>query len=66
MEHFSAAKFAIGYEKNMSFLVIAKSPKVWKKVEKIALGSLRRYCTSYSQISMSCALSQNYQHLLEK
>ena len=23
------------YEKNMSFLVIPKSPKVWKKVEKI-------------------------------
>ena len=30
-EHFSAVKFAMGYEKNMSFLVIGKSPKVWKK-----------------------------------
>ena len=29
------------YEKNMSFLVIAKSPKVWKKVEKIGLGSFK-------------------------
>ena len=38
MEHFSAVKFAIGYEKNMSFLVIAKSLKVGKKVEKIGLG----------------------------
>ena len=27
-EHFSAVKFAMGYEKNMSFLVIPKSPKV--------------------------------------
>ena len=26
--HFSAVKFSMGYEKNMSFLVIAKSPKV--------------------------------------
>ena len=29
-EHISAAKFAMGYEKNMSFLVIPKSLKVWK------------------------------------
>ena len=40
MEHFSAVKFAMGYEKNMSFLVIAKSPKVWKKSWKDGLGSL--------------------------
>ena len=38
-ECFSAVKFAMGYEKNMSFLVIPKSPKVWKKVEMIGLGS---------------------------
>ena len=31
MEHFSAVKFDMAYEKNMSFLVIAKSPKVWNK-----------------------------------
>ena len=37
-EQFSAVKFATGYEKNMSFLVITKSQKVWKKVEKIGLG----------------------------
>ena len=41
-EHFSAVKFAMGYEKNMSFLVISKSAKVWKKqVEKIGLGSFK-------------------------
>ena len=39
MAHFSAVNFDTGYEKNMSFLVIPKSPKVWKKVEKIGLGS---------------------------
>ena len=33
-EHFSAVKFAMGYEKNMSFLVIPKSPKVGKKLKK--------------------------------
>ena len=38
-KHFSAVKFYMGYEKNMSFLVIPKSPKVGKKVEKIGLGS---------------------------
>ena len=27
-DHFSAVKFSMRYEKNMSFLVIAKSPKV--------------------------------------
>ena len=33
------------YEKNMSFLVIAKSSKLWKKnVEKIGLGSFNSYC----------------------
>ena len=32
-EHFSV-KFAMGYEKNMSFLVIANSPEVWKKKVK--------------------------------
>ena len=30
-EHFSAVKFAMGYEKNVSFLVIAKSPKFENK-----------------------------------
>ena len=40
-EHFLAVKFAMGYEKNMTFLVIAKSPKVWKKVEKKGLSSFK-------------------------
>ena len=31
----------MGYEKNTSFLVIPKSPKVWKKVLKIGLGSVK-------------------------
>ena len=35
MKHFSAVKFAVGYEKSMGFLVIPKSPKVRKKVEKL-------------------------------
>ena len=37
-EHVSAVKFNMGYEKNMSFLVIPKSPELWKKVEEIGLG----------------------------
>ena len=40
MQHFWAAKCYMGYE-NMSFLVIFKSPKVGKKVEKIGLAPLR-------------------------
>ena len=39
-EHFSDVKFAMGYEKNMSFLVIAK--KFEKKNEKIGLGSFKK------------------------
>ena len=30
-EHFIAVKFSMGYEKNMSFLVIAKSPESMEK-----------------------------------
>ena len=33
-EHFSAFKFAMVYEKNMSFLVIAKLPKYCKKLKR--------------------------------
>ena len=40
MECFSSVKCAMGlYVKNMSFLMIPKSPKLEKKVEKIGLGS---------------------------
>ena len=42
-KHLSAVKFAVGYEKNMSFLEIAKSSKVWNKVEKIGLGSFNMF-----------------------
>ena len=41
-EHIIDVKFSVGYEKNMGFLVIAKTPKVWKKNEKIGLGSFNR------------------------
>ena len=33
-EHFLAVKFDIGSEKNMSFLVMPKAPKVEKKLKK--------------------------------
>ena len=39
-KHFLAVKLYMGYEQNISFLVIPKSPKVGKQVEKIGLGSL--------------------------
>ena len=55
MGRFSAVKFAMGYEKNMSFLVIPKSPEVWKKVEQIGLGffeeCMERLWTSNVSIS---------------
>ena len=41
MEHFSAVKFDMVDEKKMSFLVIPKSPKVWKKNLKIRMGFLK-------------------------
>ena len=34
VEQFSAVKFDKGYEKNISFLVMPKSQKVWKQFEK--------------------------------
>ena len=40
MKHFLAGKFFVGFEKNMSFLVIAKSPKVWKKKWNDRIGLL--------------------------
>ena len=38
----------MGYEKNMSFLVIRKLPKVWKKVEKIGLYSFKKSISWWS------------------
>ena len=43
-------KFCMGYEKNMSFPVIAKSQKVGKKVEKIGLASFKDNKTSFSEV----------------
>ena len=45
-QHFSAMKFYMGYEENMSFLVIPKSPKAGENVEKIGLGSFK-WCEIY-------------------
>ena len=42
-EHFSPVKFAMGYEKNMSFLMMPKSPKVGEKSWKIGLASLTNW-----------------------
>ena len=42
MDHFSAVKFYMGYEKNMSFIVIAKSPKVGKKLKRSDWAPLNR------------------------
>ncbi len=39
--HFSAVQFSRGNEKNMSFLLIPKSLKVWTKYEAIRPGSFK-------------------------
>ncbi len=41
MVYFSAVKFTRGNEKNMSFLLIPKSQKVWKKSEAIRPGTFK-------------------------
>ena len=56
MKHFSAVKFAIGYEKNMSFHVIHKSPKVFKKKLKryiVGLGSFKEPSAIFSTFSQT-------------
>ena len=61
--HLSAVNFVMGYEKNMSFLVIPKSPNVWKKgLKKIRLDSFNKK-ESHLKLKLStfCELSQNYQ-----
>ena len=40
-EHFATVKFAMDYEKNVSFLVMPKSPNVGKKVQKIRRDSFK-------------------------
>ena len=49
MEHISAVKFDMGYEKNMSFRVIPKSSKSLKKVEKMGLGSFNISYASHTR-----------------
>ena len=46
-ENVSAVKFAMGYEKNLGFFVIPKTPKVGGKVEKIGLGSFKKQDVNY-------------------
>ena len=65
-EHFSGVRFAMGFEKNMGLLVIAKSPKVWKKkLEKIGLGSFNKpprwWCPVFSMLGCILLL-QHFQH----
>ena len=47
-DHFPAVTFSMGYEKNMSFFVIAKSPKVWKRLKRLDWASLTASLATYS------------------
>ena len=47
-------KFYMGYEKNMSFLVIPKSLNVGEKVEKIGQGSFNLLQKKYKVILLIC------------
>ena len=54
--HFSAVKFVMGYEKNMSFLVIPKSPKVLKKSDRTLLSEVclnNHYCLNEKRVKSS-------------
>ena len=68
MEHLSTIKFAMGYEKNRSFLVIPKSPKVGKRVEKIGLGpfklSLELFCEITSLMNYSLNWCNSLRHVI--
>ncbi len=55
MVDFSAVKFTKGYEKNMSFLLIPKSPKVWQKSEAIGPGSFNRFTEISPDWESACA-----------
>ena len=55
MAHFSAVKFTKDNEKNMSFLLISKSLKVWEKFEAIGPGTFK---------SLSDLLGINFTHIL--
>ncbi len=46
MVHFSAVNFTRGNEKNMSFLLIPKYPKIWEKSEANGPGTFKVYSIS--------------------
>ncbi len=50
MAHFSAVKFNRCNEKNMSFLLIPKSPKVWEKSEAVGPGTFNTKLSVYLMI----------------
>ena len=50
--HFSAVKFTSGNEKNMSFLLIPKSQKGWKKSEAIEPGSSKSHHVSRMRMNL--------------
>ena len=67
-QHLWAAKFYMGYEKIMRYLVIAKSPKVGGKVERIGLGSFKCHMELILQKCVSdphSRRSDEYLHLLD-
>ncbi len=60
--HFSAVKFTRGNEKKMSFLLIPKSPKVWKKSEAIGPGTFKclfLYVQSLNDLTRHFAITIN-------
>ena len=58
-KHFLAVKFSMGYEKNVSFLVIAKSPKVWKKKKKKQKKTVEKIGPSSFKYSNSRGVGQD-------
>ncbi len=51
--HFSAVTFTRGNEKNMSFLLISKSPKVWKNLKQSDRAPLMCY-TVQDSVQFNC------------
>ncbi len=54
--HFSTAKFTTGNKKNISFLLIPKSPKLCKKSEAIGPGTLNNFF--FSLLTEMCKWNQ--------
>ena len=55
----------MGYEKNMSFQVIPKSTKVWKKMEMIGLGSFKPHIQLSLWCVIICADAAKWQHQIK-